>query len=163
MADTAADWAGLHGRRSPHPGAPQIPGYDPEMKDPLKTASAPSLQAIPGLVHGFERRMGPPGWETREASRARIRASLEDHGRLLFLRQVHGDRIATAPWSEPPEADGGVSEEVGLLLAIETADCLPVFLVDPRRRTAAAVHAGWRGTARGVVGRDRKQRQGHLA
>jgi YfiH family protein len=146
------DNAILHGSQC-SAGESLLPGYDPRMKDALKTASVPSFQKIPGLVHGFERRIGPPGWETREASRARVRATLEDYGRLLFLRQVHGNRIATAPWPEPPEADGGISGEEGVLLAIETADCLPIFLVDPRRRMAAAVHAGWRGTAHGVVAR----------
>src|SRR5262249_30133813 len=48
-----------------------------------------------------------------------------------------------------PEGDAGVATEAGLLLGIETADCLPVLLVDPHRRHVAAVHAGWRGTAAG--------------
>ena len=46
-----------------------------------------------------------------------------------------------------------VAVEPGWLLGIETADCLPVLLVDPRRRAVAAAHAGWRGTAAGVVRR----------
>jgi hypothetical protein len=41
----------------------------------------------------------------------------------------------------------------GLLVGIETADCLPVLLVDPVRRVAAGAHAGWRGTAAGVARR----------
>jgi YfiH family protein len=44
-----------------------------------------------------------------------------------------------------------VAERPGLILGIETADCLPVLLVDPRRRAVAAAHAGWRGTAAGVA------------
>jgi hypothetical protein len=67
------------------------------------------------------------------------------------MRQVHGAVVATAPWSEPPEADGAVAARHGAALAIETADCLPVFLVDVEGRRVGAAHAGWRGTARGVV------------
>jgi len=40
-----------------------------------------------------------------------------------------------------------------LLLGVETADCLPILIVDPRRRAVAAAHAGWRGTASGVAAR----------
>jgi YfiH family protein len=57
-----------------------------------------------------------------------------------------------APWEGRPEGDAAVASAPGLILGIETADCLPVLLVDPRRRAVAAVHAGWRGTAAGVSG-----------
>ena len=45
-----------------------------------------------------------------------------------------------------------MTAEPGVLLNIRIADCLPVLLVDPRRRVVAAVHAGWRGALAGVVG-----------
>lgn len=107
------------------------------------------LDEVPGLVHGFEQR-APSAGETREAARARLERSLGDV-RLLLLKQVHGNRVAQAPWRGRPEADAAVSREPGVVLGIETADCLPVFVVDPRRRVAAAAHAGWRGTAAGVT------------
>ena len=50
-----------------------------------------------------------------------------------------------------PEGDAAIAAEPGLILGIETADCLPVLLVDPRRRAVAAAHAGWRGTAGGIA------------
>jgi YfiH family protein len=116
--------------------------------DPLAIATVPRLAEIPGLVHGFER--SPPR-ESREDGRERVRRSLRADGHLFFLKQVHGARIVHGPWGEPPEADGALATEGGVLLAIETADCLPVFLVDPRWGRVAAVHAGWRGTAKGIV------------
>lgn len=121
------------------------------MTEKLRTATVPALDAMPGLVHGFEQRLGPPGWETRAEGRGRIAAVLGELGRLLLLKQVHGARVVAAPWQGTPEADAAICQASGLLLGIETADCLPVLLVDPRRHAAAAAHAGWRGTAAGVA------------
>jgi hypothetical protein len=67
-------------------------------------------------------------------------------------RQVHGVRVLAAPApDERPEADGLVVGAPGRLVGVVTADCVPVLLVDRRRAVAAAVHAGWRGTAAGVL------------
>jgi YfiH family protein len=117
----------------------------------LRVATVPALEAVAGLVHGFEQRPGPPDGETREAGRRRIQTALAGAGRVLFLTQVHGVAVVEAPWEGTPEADAAFAERPGLLLGIETADCLPILLVDRRRRVVAALHAGWRGTAAGVV------------
>ncbi len=119
----------------------------------LRTASVAALSAVPGLVHGFERRLDPPVWESREASRSRVSAALAEAGRLLLLKQVHGCAVWPAPWQGLPEGDAAIAEQPGLIVGVETADCLPVLIVDPTRRAAAAVHAGWRGTAAGIAGR----------
>lgn len=113
----------------------------------LRTVTVPALEAVPGLVHGFEQRAATAGPESRDASRDRVTAALAGQGRLLLMKQVHGATVIRAPWEGSPEADAAVAVPSGLLLGIETADCLPVLLVDPRRRVAAAAHAGWRGTA----------------
>jgi YfiH family protein len=46
-----------------------------------------------------------------------------------------------------------LTDEKGLYLGILTADCVPLLLLDPRRSVVGAVHAGWRGTAKGIVGK----------
>jgi YfiH family protein len=115
-----------------------------------RPAEVPALSSVPGLVHGFERRRADLP-ETREAARERLGRSLRPSGRLLFLKQVHGARVVHAPWEGTPEADAGAATGPGFILGVETADCLPVLLVDPVRRAVAAVHAGWRGTAAGVA------------
>ncbi len=79
--------------------------------------------------------------------------ALDGQGRLLLLKQVHGATVVEAPWDGTPEADASVATGPGWLLGIKTADCLPVLLVDPKRRLVAAAHAGWRGTAAGVAAR----------
>jgi hypothetical protein len=117
----------------------------------LRVATVPALDEIPELVHGFEQRLGPHGWETREGARRRVASALAGAGRLLLLRQVHGTTVQQAPWDGQPDGDAATADEPGLLLGIETADCLPVLLVDPERRAVAAAHAGWRGTAAGVA------------
>jgi YfiH family protein len=96
-------------------------------------------ESITGLVHGFG---------LRDVDTARRLASC---GRLYLLKQVHGATFATPPWETMPEADASVTAAPGQILGIKTADCLPVLFVDPARRIAAAAHAGWRGTAAGVV------------
>jgi YfiH family protein len=121
------------------------------MSGTIRVATVPALAAFPGLVHGFEQRLGPAGWEERGAGRARVAAALADQGRLHLLKQVHGTVVRAAPWEGRPEGDAALGDRPGLLLGIETADCLPVLLVDPVRRFVAAAHAGWRGTAAGVA------------
>ena len=113
----------------------------------MKFLASPLLANVSGLVHGFGLRFPGP----RAAAREAAQASLGGSGEVFFLRQVHGCALATPPWAEPPEADASVSDRPGTLLAIETADCLPVLIVDPSRRRVAAAHAGWRGTVARVT------------
>ena len=120
------------------------------MEQTPRAATVRVLEAVPGLVHGFEQRLGRDG-ETRAGSRRRMTEALAGKGRLLLLRQVHGVAIHRAPWDGLPEGDAAITAQPGLIVGIETADCLPVLLVDPRRRVAAGVHAGWRGTAAGIA------------
>jgi YfiH family protein len=119
----------------------------------LNVATVPALEGQPGLVHGFEQRLGTEGGEGREEGRRRVATALAGAGRLLVLRQVHGATLHEAPWEGRPEGDAALARAPGWLLGIETADCLPVLLVDPRQRMVAAAHAGWRGTAAGVTRR----------
>jgi len=71
-----------------------------------------------------------------------------------WLRQVHGTRVvrfADGSASEEHEADAAVSATPGVVLAILTADCLPVVLAARDGSEVAAAHAGWRGLAAGVL------------
>lgn len=121
------------------------------MSRTLRIVTHPALEAVPGLVHGFEQRLGPAGWEERDESRRRVAEALAGSGRLQLLKQIHGCHVQAAPWEGRPEADASVADEAGLILGIETADCQPILFVDPVHRRVAAAHAGWRGTAAGVA------------
>ena len=75
-----------------------------------------------------------------------------------WLTQVHGvhvldaDELASCPEDcLPPEADAAVTTQPGRVLAILTADCLPVVFSDEQGRVLGAAHAGWRGLAGGVL------------
>ncbi len=75
---------------------------------------------------------------------------------LIALRQFHSNRIvhavpADAARAHPHKADGQITPDPGLLLAIQTADCIPVLVADRKQRAVAAFHAGWRGTLKRIV------------
>lgn len=72
---------------------------------------------------------------------------------LITLRQIHSDILhgVDAIPKEPLAGDGLVTASPGMLLAIQTADCLPVMVVDSKRRVVGVFHAGWRGTVKRIV------------
>lgn len=75
---------------------------------------------------------------------------------LVALKQIHSNlvRLAGAADSHrevPWKADGLMTDEPGLLLGIQTADCIPILIADRKRQVVAAFHAGWRGTVSRIV------------
>jgi YfiH family protein len=75
---------------------------------------------------------------------------------IVALRQFHSNLVivvsgADAGRERPRKADGAITAEPGLLIAIQTADCIPVLVADKRRRVVGAFHAGWRGTVKRIV------------
>ena len=78
--------------------------------------------------------------------------------RLVTAKQVHSADVRAVrddaeARREPAPCDALTSNLAKTLLAVQTADCLPVLIVDERARSFAAVHAGWRGTLAGIVAR----------
>jgi YfiH family protein len=77
----------------------------------------------------------------------------------VHARQVHGAELWLHEVTHSPGLlvmdgrDGHLTGAPGLLLSVGVADCVPVFLVAPGARAVALVHAGWRGTAAGIVER----------
>lgn len=83
----------------------------------------------------------------------RIRAEVIDLP-WTWLRQVHGSQVVVV--SEPgasagATADAAVTAEAGAVLAVHTADCVPVLLFDAAAGVIGAAHAGWRGLVDGVL------------
>jgi polyphenol oxidase len=77
---------------------------------------------------------------------------------LATVRQVHSNLSVVVAGDWPgsvsgvvPEADGIMTSRRGVLIGIQTADCIPVLVADPVKRAVAAFHAGWRGTVQGIV------------
>ncbi|HKZ11510.1 MAG TPA: peptidoglycan editing factor PgeF [Rhodanobacteraceae bacterium] len=79
-----------------------------------------------------------------------LREALSMPSEPHWLRQVHGTRVAIQPQGEP-EADAAVSPTPGTVLAIQTADCLPVLFCAHDGSEIGAAHAGWRGLSAGVL------------
>ncbi len=119
----------------------------------------------PHLVHGFLGR--PQGLGPGAFDLAMIRDRLAEAGEVprivVAARQVHGATVVapddpvwtTIGWHEGadrlPIGDALVSASADVILTIRTADCVPVLLVAAEARAVAAVHAGWRGVAAGVI------------
>jgi len=79
--------------------------------------------------------------------------------RFVLAKQVHGKEVLVvgsdpraAAAGENGEFDALVTDRPGLTLAVRTADCVPIFLLDPRRRVIGVAHAGWKGTVANIVG-----------
>ena len=127
----------------------------------------PAWDSVPGLVHGVTTRAALP--EPGKAdfftviARARAAGVLPERW-TVGADQVHGAAVAAIDRPlddslrpagyrcdealracEFPRTDALVTSLPGLLLVIQTADCLPIFLVDADRRVAALAHCGWRG------------------
>ncbi|HZU24618.1 MAG TPA: peptidoglycan editing factor PgeF [Bryobacteraceae bacterium] len=98
---------------------------------------AGNLSSVAGLLHGFGTR-APSNWPGDMPT--------------AIVRQVHSSRVVVVDGpGEYGQADALITNRSGFLLAIRTADCVPVLLVDPATHTVAAVHAGWRGTVAGIL------------
>jgi len=145
-----------------------------ERQTPLTILQAEHMKGIPWLVHGFSARVG--GFSsaygqalnlgfTKNDSRAAVernrsvflrRLGAFDQGQpwpLITLRQIHSDVIhqVTSASDRHLVGDGLITSTPGLLLAVQTADCLPIVLLDPKRRAAGVFHAGWRGTLQRII------------
>jgi len=144
-------------------------------KTQANVVRADSLAKIPWLIHGFSTRLG--GFSrlyggkalnlgfTKNDSRAAVernraeflrKLAAVDRGNawpLVTLRQIHSDLIhcVSAPPDEQLVGDGLITVIPGIVLAVQTADCLPIILVDTKRRAVGVFHAGWRGTLKRIV------------
>jgi len=144
-------------------------------RNKLQLLRSEKLGRLAWLVHAFSTRLGgvSRGYGgnalnlgfTKQDSRATVERNRElflkelgaANGRrswtLVSLRQIHSDlihRVDRKP-EQPLAGDGMVTDTPGLLLAVQTADCLPIILVDRKRRAVGVFHAGWRGTVKRIV------------
>jgi YfiH family protein len=143
-------------------------------KSKITVLHADRLQRLRWLVHGFSTRVGGTsraygggslnlGFTKQdspsavEGNRAAFLRKLGVGGKhpwpLVTLRQIHSDLIhcvSTVP-EHPIVGDGLITATPELLLAIQTADCLPVIVVDTKQHAVGVFHAGWRGTVKRIV------------
>jgi YfiH family protein len=163
-----------HSRASAKSSTPRRPPAKPGK--PIEVLRERGLALLPWLVHGFSTRPGGvstcyggktlnlgftphDSGEIVERNRAMFLESVGAKGEdgltwpLVQMKQLHSSvvyRVSAAP-HEPLAGDGLLTSTAGLLLAIKTADCVPVLVADVRNRAVGAFHAGWRGTVGRVV------------
>lgn len=123
-------------------------------------AGGKSTAYDPGKASG-ELNLGFTAMDSREnvlENRRRFLKAVADDPAfpLITLRQIHSSLIRRVTSRDASEevchkGDGMLTNKSGLLLAIQTADCIPVLVVDRKRRAVAAFHAGWRGTLKRIV------------
>ena len=137
----------------------------------IRILQVPELAKLPWLVHGFSTKLGGVSpleggrvlnlgfteWDTKEnvlENRSRFQSALGTADlKLISLKQTHSDVVHlfdSAP-SETCQGDALATNRPGLLLGVQTADCVPILLVDPKKRAVVAIHAGWRGTLARIV------------
>lgn len=105
--------------------------------------------------------LGFTEWDSRDRvaqNRAKFFAALDaSKMRVAALRQIHSDIVhvvSAAPLpqrEQAPKGDALITREPGVLLTIQTADCIPILLADTKQRAVAAIHSGWRGTAQRIA------------
>ncbi|HVM74010.1 MAG TPA: peptidoglycan editing factor PgeF [Candidatus Saccharimonadales bacterium] len=151
--------------RAPEPGKVSSPWTLGRSRG-LQILQLAPFSKLPWLVHGFSTRVGGFSsldgerllnlgfmeWDTPEnvnANRKKFQAALgADDLTLAPLKQIHSSLLypfAAVP-PRPCKGDASSTNTPGLLLAVQTADCVPILLVDPKKRAVAAIHAGWKGT-----------------
>ena len=146
-------------------------GWNERNSHGLRILQAAAFAKTSWLVHGFSTRLGGVSdlrgekvlnlgfaeWDTKEdvlENRRRFQSALSADGmQLVALSQIHSDvvHLFEAPPTGPCRGDASITNRHGLLLAVQTADCVPILLADLKNRAVAAVHAGWRGTLQRIV------------
>jgi YfiH family protein len=169
-------------RKQRIPSAPAT-SWTTRTSDNLKLLQVPALTKLPWLTHAFSTapggvsplenekvlNLGFTDWDTREnvlENRRRFQTAAGSKVLpLITLRQFHSDVIHlfdTTP-GEPCKGDASITNRPGLALAIQTADCVPILLVDPKKRAIAAIHAGWRGTLARIAAKTIGKMRMHFA
>ena len=130
----------------------------PDWKAPAGVGAAVSTRRGPGVSEAPYDRLNlglrsGDDLAAVEINRRALAEALELPAPPLWLRQVHGIAVieSTAAGDDEPVADASVARGPGQVLAILTADCLPVLFVSADGQTIGAAHAGWRGLAAGVL------------
>ena len=80
---------------------------------------------------------------------------------FVFARQTHSDHVAVisaaTKTNTVEDTDALITNEPGLFVCIQTADCVPILLFDPVKKVVASIHAGWRGTVSKISGKTIQQ------
>ncbi len=143
---------------------------------PLVILQARIFADLPWLTHGFSTRQGGSskcyggqtlnlGMTPADEQKAVLRnrelfasslGAIDSNGApwpLVQVKQIHSSIVQRVDGvtATPLTGDGLITSTPGVLLAIKTADCVPVLIADTKRKIIGAFHAGWRGTVARIV------------
>ena len=131
-------------------------------EDQITFLHSETLGRIPGVVHAFSTRrgerndlsLGPADSPNPmiQINRARFLSAIGAPGwPIIKLKQIHSgdvvDVVDTTGAVDAIAGDAVVTSLRGVILAVQTADCVPILVSDREGRAVSAIHAGWRGTA----------------
>ncbi|MDD5713005.1 MAG: peptidoglycan editing factor PgeF [Smithellaceae bacterium] len=144
-------------------------------KGPIECCEAKNLLTVDSLVHGFCTRLGGTSEGVFSSFNVSSRTG-DDPGRvrknlgifawavgiepeqLLLVNQVHGSDVLIVDrpgfkffTCQGSDFDAIITDQADIAIGIKTADCVPIFLADRQKKIIAVIHAGWKGTALGIV------------
>jgi YfiH family protein len=137
-------------------------------EDQITFLQSETLRTIPGVLHAFSTRrgerndfsLGPADSPNPmiQINRARFLATIGAVGwPIIKLKQVHSGTVIdvddTSAAGDAVTGDAAVTRLHGAILAVQTADCVPILIADEKGQAVAAAHAGWRGTAARIAHR----------
>ncbi len=123
----------------------------------VKWLSIPELDRIDFVRHSFIIKQMDSGIEANGTLKENAAKVLNlEKGQVATINQTHSDAVfvhnAEGMTSNADEGfDAHITNNSGIAIGVVTADCVPVLIIDKAKRVVAAVHAGWRGTAKRIV------------
>ena len=74
---------------------------------------------------------------------------------IFLLNQIHSNKLVYIDYNykltKKPKADAVITNQKNLPIAVLTADCVPILIYDNKKRIVAAIHAGWKGSFKGII------------
>lgn len=139
------------------------------LKDGIPYFMNPEIERLGWVLHGFLTRLGgisPPPFDSLNVGlnlgdkKENVFKNLShisevfgfNRSRLILLDQIQGDGILSirnlhSPLPSSLSYDAMITDNPNLVLGIKTADCLPIFILDIKKRIISAIHSGRQGTA----------------
>jgi YfiH family protein len=117
----------------------------------------PPLEKDNSVVHGFTIKNSSPSTSRNLGLNRLIRDITRLHRPVVSLRQVHGDECVVLTSKDRLrkgyKGDAILTDRKDVLISIQVADCVPIFLLEEKRKVIGLIHAGWKGTLLGIAKR----------
>lgn len=124
----------------------------------VRWLSFPPLNAFPFILHGFVvKNQNLRAEERRGSVEKLVQTIVNQRAKHISLSQMHRDECVTITSENQLKrryvGDAVLTDRNDVLISVAVADCLPIFLVNSKRKVIGMIHAGWRGTLLGIARR----------